>query len=152
MLALRKYIWISGILFFTSFAWAKSLYSNAQISQMSAQLASSNLIQVAKTKGVDGANKVYAAVINNVVSQSSRLPASSNGYKLTANSDRDFLIFIVERTQDFSSRIDGGLIHFGSFEKLYKAIPTDTEWAIGRSRLTTNEKETMLETLKINPI
>jgi hypothetical protein len=127
---------------------ANPLFTSSEISQMKSEISKENLLSVYKKKDIDGANDVYYKVVTKFASKAKKLKAGKNGDKLTSNDDKDFLIYIVNITQFFTDKIDGGLIHFYGYGKLYQVLPVDLEWAIERSNLSKSDRELMLEALK----
>lgn len=132
-------------------AKAQALYSEKQVQVIKNKISKQNLKSIFDKKGLDAANEVFFDVVVDFAKRAKALAKKSKTQRtdiLQADSDKELLIYIVNRAQDFTDDIDGGLIHFYGLSKLYEVVQKDFDWAIDRSGLTANDRAHMRDALK----
>lgn len=101
----------------------------------------------AKVKKLDRVLNIYVEVVNETIEF---LKKKKENNESLSEKESDFLIYIVEQTEMFSEKFDGGNLHHYIFSKLYEVNPQQMSLAIERSNLTASEKEVLKESIKAN--
>ena len=98
-------------------------------------------------KRLDRVLNIYAEVVKKTIDALRYKKEREQPY---SQAEKQFLIYLVEQTQIFSEKYDGGNIHHYIFSKLYEVDPQQMSLAIERSKLTASEKAALRSSVRAN--
>lgn len=122
------------------------VFSNDDIKQWRAQLSDKSLKKFYNNESLskfplDRVQPVYDRVVGEVQTKLHTAKLNPKGFRLNAQKDKEFLIFLVEVTRKYSRQFDPGNNHFRAFSKLYNSSKKDMNLAIERSSLKAYDKK-----------
>lgn len=147
-----KFIYLQILFLGVSFLAHAQELSDFEINSLKNEISYENLKKVYEdddlsVKRLDRVLNIYVNVVKKIMET---LEAKNDRGKSYSQAEKEFLVYLVEQTQVFTEKFNGGNIHHYIFSKLYAADPQQMSVAIARSNLTASEKTALRSSIRAN--